>query len=525
MFEVVCFDLDNTLFDHDEAEIAAYDTVIQYIQSQFPLMECNISKLNQAKQDVKERVDTYERALYFKTFLKKQQVSPQLVLECWKLFWNTFLQTCKLMPYAENVLQLLQSLDTKQIIITNFDLVHQLQKLETLQISQYFSDVVCSEEIGCKKPSSLLYNYALQGYNISKCCMIGDRFTEDIMGSLKAGLFAIHLNISQQIPFCIHTNKYISVQNHQILHTFFQVCHEKFQAFIELCHRVGERFDITQHTGGNVSIKWDFLNYKCMFVKASGCHLATIDKISGWSFGYILNNTFVHLFGEKPSIEACMHAVMSKEIVIHVHPTNIINDIKQLAATNCCQCISYIPPGDELCQAILPYKEHECIYLENHGIVVNLDLQSTLVSMYTLNNYIKTNQNEECIDQVCNTISFQSSSKCITLFSNCFLDPSLNVNVLQHFFTPDTAVFLKQIVHFEASFELSHCVVLFQQCFFCKAPTYKQALAMIEMLKVHLHLHLKNATNKTQPNVSVYLSSSEASKLQTRPDEMFRLSK
>ena len=86
-------------------------------------------------------------------------------------------------------------------IITNGFTEVQNTKIINSNLKKYFTCIIDSETVGVKKPHSKIFQYA---YNISKatnksqCLMIGDNYEADVMGAIKNGFKAIHLNLNNE---------------------------------------------------------------------------------------------------------------------------------------------------------------------------------------------------------------------------------------------------------------------------------------------------------------------------------------
>ena len=86
-------------------------------------------------------------------------------------------------------------------IITNGFTEVQNTKIINSNLKKYFTCIIDSETVGVKKPHSKIFQYA---YNISKatnksqCLMIGDNYEADVMGAIKYGFKAIHLNSNNE---------------------------------------------------------------------------------------------------------------------------------------------------------------------------------------------------------------------------------------------------------------------------------------------------------------------------------------
>ena len=94
-------------------------------------------------------------------------------------------------------------------IITNGFTEVQNTKIINSNLKKYFTCIIDSETVGVKKPHSKIFQYA---YDISKatnknqCLMIGDNYEADVMGAIKNGFKAIHLNSNNET---LHENSII----------------------------------------------------------------------------------------------------------------------------------------------------------------------------------------------------------------------------------------------------------------------------------------------------------------------------
>ena len=95
-------------------------------------------------------------------------------------------------------IKLLKKLKIKynlHIITNGFDKV-QNKKINNSSLSFFFNSITTAEEAGFKKPNIEIFNFAMARANTkpSNSLMIGDSFDSDIIGSLNAGMKAIHFN-------------------------------------------------------------------------------------------------------------------------------------------------------------------------------------------------------------------------------------------------------------------------------------------------------------------------------------------
>ena len=95
----------------------------------------------------------------------------------------------------ESVINMLKYLKDKyqMVILTDWYADQQIEKLEKLNILQYFSKIYSAEKVK-RKPFKEAFLQAIEDNKPEECIMIGDDFERDIKGALNAGLHAIYYN-------------------------------------------------------------------------------------------------------------------------------------------------------------------------------------------------------------------------------------------------------------------------------------------------------------------------------------------
>ena len=94
-------------------------------------------------------------------------------------------------------------------IITNGFTEVQNTKIINSNLKKYLTCIIDSETVGVKKPHSKIFQYAYdisKATNKSQCLMIGDNYEADVMGAIKNGFKAIHLNSNNET---LHENSII----------------------------------------------------------------------------------------------------------------------------------------------------------------------------------------------------------------------------------------------------------------------------------------------------------------------------
>ena len=102
-------------------------------------------------------------------------------------------------PDVYPVLKRWQQLEIELGVLSNFD-SRLYSVLEALDLSQFFTSITISTEVGAAKPDPQIFEIALKKHNISaqSALHIGDSWQEDYQGAIAAGLKAIWLKRNKQ---------------------------------------------------------------------------------------------------------------------------------------------------------------------------------------------------------------------------------------------------------------------------------------------------------------------------------------
>ena len=384
-YKGIILDLDNTIYDYEFSHITSIQTIFQYLLDNYKIPvnescekydECN----KKIKFELKNTASSHNKSIYFKHIIEhffKNDYSLLPILN--ELYWNTFYKNMKCFEGVIEFILWNKNNGIKIGILTDYETEYQIIKLQKLGILDFVDVIVTSEEVGIEKPSIQMFQTILNKMNLhsSEVIMIGDNYEKDIYGANNANIFSYYFH---------KTNN-----NFLFLLEKFKEIYNELRKFSELSRFCGERFDLVQAGGGNISCKvkdW-------MFIKASGYHLTNVTNSSGYS---IINNakllqdiqnddiksvTDYNIINKiRPSIETFMHSIL-KKYTIHLHPIQVnrilISDkaeevVRELFPTIECLLIYYLTPGIKVCNEIKSkYKDEKIIFLKNHGIIITSD--------------------------------------------------------------------------------------------------------------------------------------------------------
>ncbi len=198
-FDVLIFDLDNTLIDFSKAETLALVEVLKYNN-----IEINDNTINIYKECNKKAWEGLEKGLYnkdrcvvlrFESFLKNLGLDKnpdkmnQMYLD----------ELSKNVPLIDGAIDLLEKVKNDYIMVMMTNGVKRVQesKLEKSGLNKYFEHILISDDIGYNKPDIRIYEYMekiIGKFDKSKILMIGDSLTSDIKGADNYGIKTCFFN-------------------------------------------------------------------------------------------------------------------------------------------------------------------------------------------------------------------------------------------------------------------------------------------------------------------------------------------
>lgn len=192
-YPYLLFDADNTLFDFDRSNRAAFDAVCAAFSlpdddETFALYErCNNAMW--AAFDRGECTKDFLVVQRFRNFLAELGVERDPAA-CNALHLRTLGQQSYLLSHAEEVCREL-SRSHKLYLVTNAVASVQRSRLGRSVIRPYISDAFISEEAGAAKPDPAYFDYVfarIGGITKENCIVIGDSLSSDIRGANNYGL-------------------------------------------------------------------------------------------------------------------------------------------------------------------------------------------------------------------------------------------------------------------------------------------------------------------------------------------------
>lgn len=198
----IFFDLDHTLWDFDKNSNLTFIKIFKlnkleididvFLEAYHPI-NTNYWNLYRENKISKEKLRFYRLADTFKKL--KIEVGDSMIKKLSFDYIDYLSDFNHLIPGAIEILEYLENKYSMHIITNGFKEV-QKKKLEKSTIAKYFKTITISEEVGYKKPSPIIFDYALKKANAinSNSLMIGDSYQVDILGAINVGVNAILFN-------------------------------------------------------------------------------------------------------------------------------------------------------------------------------------------------------------------------------------------------------------------------------------------------------------------------------------------
>lgn len=196
MVDTLLFDLDNTLFDFNQAEKIAVGKTLKHfhIEPGATVLK-RYSEINLAQWKLLEQGKLSRDQVKLRRFhLLFSELGANVPAEEAALMYESLLACGHY--FIDGAEELLETLYGKyrMYLVTNGTLSVQKGRLKSSGISRYFEDIFISEELGHNKPSVEYFNCCfsrIPGFHRETTVIIGDSLTSDIQGGINAGIRTI----------------------------------------------------------------------------------------------------------------------------------------------------------------------------------------------------------------------------------------------------------------------------------------------------------------------------------------------
>lgn len=184
----LAMDLDDTMYGYESCHRVAQAAAEQAISEKYSLDDGTVRELmTQARLDTKSRMgslaSSHSRLLYFKLTLEKLGLANHLdfALQLEASYWGNFLRAMTRSAGLTELLELCRQEAIPVYVMTDLTTQVQIKKLSRLDVLDYISGLVSSEEVGSDKPAGDFFAYAREnlGLPAGSGWVVGDDSVKD----------------------------------------------------------------------------------------------------------------------------------------------------------------------------------------------------------------------------------------------------------------------------------------------------------------------------------------------------------
>ncbi|MCI4352890.1 MAG: HAD family hydrolase [Thermoplasmata archaeon] len=210
--KAVLFDLDDTLFDHRYARLAALHAMRQ---AHAPLSGFPLARLDRSYEHILAEIHFSQvltreisleesRTLRMTRFLEEFGLltDPTDVRRLLRIRQATYRRHRRAVPGAVALLQFLKSSGTKIGVVTNNLRSEQEEKLRITGLDDWVDYLVCSEQVGVTKPDPRMFRAALAEIHGTPrtTVMVGDSWESDVVGAARVGIRPVWFHRDRTAP-------------------------------------------------------------------------------------------------------------------------------------------------------------------------------------------------------------------------------------------------------------------------------------------------------------------------------------
>lgn len=198
MIKAVIFDLDNTLYNFDDANKRGLAALAAYTEPVFGWDYAKVESLySESRIKLTDRMGdvgaAHNRLIRFQNLLEEKQlpIHPH-ALQMAKVYWKGVLGHMAPLPGAKEMFEELRRMGIRIGLGTDMTAYVQYEKMERLGLMDYMDFIVTSEEAGTDKPGKGFFKLCAQkaGCLPGECLFIGDNIVRDYGGASAAGMQA-----------------------------------------------------------------------------------------------------------------------------------------------------------------------------------------------------------------------------------------------------------------------------------------------------------------------------------------------
>jgi putative hydrolase of the HAD superfamily len=219
VIKLICFDLDNTLYDYGtaEAETEVHMAVMISEKNKRYDTRAIMKKFSEIKKSHMHHdldPEMFSRKLWFSELLEDIGFKGDISLMSKRLeykYWSFLVQKIILFPNTIKTLDLLKQ-KYKLACITDSDGERDIKinRIKNIGLDTYFDYTITTDDTGKNKPSIENWEYLLKlsGLKAEECMMVGDHPDVDLVNAKKLGFVTVwtkeHIHIDIHLRYVMH---------------------------------------------------------------------------------------------------------------------------------------------------------------------------------------------------------------------------------------------------------------------------------------------------------------------------------
>ncbi|MGE7840605.1 YjjG family noncanonical pyrimidine nucleotidase [Lysinibacillus sp. NPDC093712] len=199
-YEILLFDVDDTLLDFNLAEDAALNRLFEQEKiATTPTMITRYKEINESMWRAFERGEVTKTSLHNTRFsIALKEFGIEVDGEYVETVFQKYLQEAH--HYVDGAYELIAQLaDSYDLyVVSNGVTKTQNKRLADAGLAKYFKGIFISEQTGYQKPMPAFFDYVfdrIDGLTKDKTLIVGDSLTSDVKGGLLAGIDTCWFNI------------------------------------------------------------------------------------------------------------------------------------------------------------------------------------------------------------------------------------------------------------------------------------------------------------------------------------------
>ena len=200
MIKAIIFDFDGTISNRQENAYGVFNDYFKPYFKDFSEIEYEAMLQDMLTDDVNGTIPVKYRIIPFiakyKDYLP-EDFSDQFIKHFYDYMWKYTI----LKDETRSVLEKLKG-KYKLAILSNGDSTSQHNKIKNVDIDEYFDEILVSGDIGIHKPDKEVFEYLANKLDVKceQCLMVGDVFSTDILGAIKANMIPVWIIQDEERP-------------------------------------------------------------------------------------------------------------------------------------------------------------------------------------------------------------------------------------------------------------------------------------------------------------------------------------